>query len=35
MRSINNDTETNIFLLTDQVLVMAFIIFFTHDTLVG
>ena len=33
MHNISNDTETNIFLLNDKVLLVA--IFFTHDTLVG
>ena len=35
MCNINNDTGSNVFLLTDQVFAMAFIIFFTLDTLVG
>ena len=33
MHNVRNDTETNIFLLTDKVFILIIIIF-THDTLV-
>ena len=35
MHNVRNDTETNIFLLTDKVFIIIIIaIIFTHDTLV-